>query len=361
MITTPAGEDPQKQRTPEDGHLAGQSLNELYAGYSQQESEQKEKVRNSPLSIFEAMMHSIVPFTTLKDQGVPECRPLLGDWFKEADYGIIYAQRGVGKTWFSMAMASAINKGGSFGPWQVYDTPGVLYVDGEMPAHSLHDRMKGMGSDDLLLCLNHEVLHHKGEKILNLGVREMQEAVTRACLEKAVKVVFLDNLSSLVMGVSEDKADDWETMLQWFLNLRRHGIAVVLVLHAGRSNQNPRGTSRREDQTSWVIKLDKDTHDTGEEKEGARFVTRFEKHRNALAEPPIIQWHFLTDKEGKVTATHEINDPLEALIEWVRNGLTGANQIAEAMGISAGAVSKMATKAIAMGRLRKEGREYAYP
>jgi Mn-dependent DtxR family transcriptional regulator len=62
-----------------------------------------------------------------------------------------------------------------------------------------------------------------------------------------------------------------------------------------------------------------------------------------------------------VTATHEINDPLEALIEWVRNGLTGANQIAEAMGISAGAVSKMATKAIAMGRLRKEGREYAYP
>jgi predicted transcriptional regulator len=52
---------------------------------------------------------------------------------------------------------------------------------------------------------------------------------------------------------------------------------------------------------------------------------------------------------------------LVTLIEWVRNGLTGANQIAEAMGISAGAVSKMATQAISMGRLRKDGREYALP
>jgi putative DNA primase/helicase len=361
MITSPIGDDPHKQRTPEAGDLPGQSLNELKSDYTESKQDQQGKGKILTQSLYEVMLNSIVPFTTLGKQGVPKRLPIMGDWFNEADYGIIYAQRGVGKTWFSMGMAAAINKGESFGPWQVHDTPGVLYVDGEMPAHSLHKRMEGMGSDDLLLCLNHEVLHHKGEKILNLGVREMQDAVTRACLAKAVKVVFLDNLSSLVMGVAEDKADDWETMLQWFLNLRRHGIAVVLVLHAGRSNQNPRGTSRREDHTSWVIKLDSEDHDAGDEGSGARFVSRFEKNRNSQTEPPAIQWHFRTDEESKVSIKHSACDPLEAVIGWVRNGLTGANQIAETMGISPASVSKIATKAISMGRLKKDKREYALP
>jgi putative DNA primase/helicase len=361
MITSSIGDDPQKQRTPEAGDLLGQSLNELKSEYTEAKQEQLGKGKTLPLPIYEALISSIVPFSTLKDQGVPKRLPILGDWFNEADYGIIYAQRGVGKTWFSMGMASAINTGGSFGPWQVHDTPGVLYVDGEMPAHSLHERMSGMGSDDFMLCLNHEVLHHKGEKVLNLGVREMQDAVTRACLEKDVKVVFLDNLSSLVMGVAEDKADDWETMLEWFLKLRRHGIAVVLILHGGRSNKNARGTSRREDHASWVIKLDREAHDAGDESSGARFVSRFEKNRNAQNDPPVIQWHFQTDAEGKVTIEHTTCDPLETVIEWVGNGLTGANQIAEAMGISAGTVSKMATKAISLGRLKKDNRDYVLP
>jgi hypothetical protein len=285
----------------------------------------------------------------------------MGDWFSEGDYGIIYAQKGVGKTWFSMGMASSLNRGATFGPWDVHGTPGVLYVDGEMPVESIQQRMEGMGADEFLLSLNHEVLHHKSEKTLNLADPAIQKAITQLCLDRGIKVLFLDNLSSLVMGVAEDKADDWEKILGWFLNLRKNGLAVVLVLHAGRSNTNPRGTSRREDHAGWVIKLDRLSNESGEGGEGARFVSRFEKYRNTQIAPPDIEWHFQTDDNGKVNIRHKACDPYEALIDLVRNGLTNATDIAKEMGVSLSTASKLATKAIAERRLVKKGRDYALP
>ena len=43
-------------------------------------------------------------------------------------------------------------------------------------------------------------------------------------------------------------------MQAWLLRLRRQGVAVLLVHHAGRSG-NPRGTSKREDVLDTVIQL----------------------------------------------------------------------------------------------------------
>jgi hypothetical protein len=36
--------------------------------------------------------------------------PLLGDWLCEGDYGIIFASRGVGKTWLGLLIAKAVAK-----------------------------------------------------------------------------------------------------------------------------------------------------------------------------------------------------------------------------------------------------------
>ena len=358
MITSPIGDEPQKQRTPEVGGLPGQSSNELELSYSQEASEQQE---NTPKTIYDALNAAVIPFNQLHTLGLPPRLPIMGDWFKEGDYGIVYAQKGVGKTWFSMGMASSLNRGVAFGPWEVHGTPGVLYIDGEMPAESIQQRMEGMGADQFLLSLNHEVLHHKGEKTLNLADPATQKAITRLCLDRGIKVLFLDNLSCLVMGVAEDKADDWEKILGWFLNLRKNGIAVILVLHAGKNNTSSRGTSRREDHAGWVIKLDKVANEAGDGGDGARFVSRFEKNRNSQTDPLDIEWHFKTDEAGKVIVGHKACDPYETLIDWVRNGLTSATDIAREMGVAPGTVSKMATKAIAEGRLKKNNRDYAAP
>jgi len=45
------------------------------------------------------------------------------------------------------------------------------------------------------------------------------------CVEKAIKVLIIDNLSCLVSGVKENDADAWEILLAWLLDLRRRRTA----------------------------------------------------------------------------------------------------------------------------------------
>jgi hypothetical protein len=310
-----------------------------------------------PDGLFEAFSTGSIPFTQLKSIGIPPRRKIIGDWFCEADLSFVYAPRGLGKTWFSLGLAAAITGKATFGPWPVHDHAPVLYVDGEMPLESLEQRIAGMGADDDLSVLSHEGLFHKTGKVLNLTDPEAQDAITRLCLRDGIKVLILDNISCLFNGLKENGADEWEMVLPWLLTLRRHRIAVVIVAHAGRNGQM-RGTSRREDAAFSVLKLE-EAQDAGTLKEGAKFILRFTKDRNSRTEQPAMEWTFTTGDDGKVSISTKEADGLAVMIEWVRDGLTGAREIAAEMGMSPGAVSKMAKRAIEAGRLRKEGRGYA--
>lgn len=73
-------------------------------------------------------------------------KPLLGQWFCEGDLGLIYAFRGVGKTWLALLIAKALAQGGSVGEWRTRERVKVLYIDGEMPADLMRDRDKGLKS-----------------------------------------------------------------------------------------------------------------------------------------------------------------------------------------------------------------------
>ncbi len=68
-------------------------------------------------------------------------------------------------------------------------------------------------------------------------------------------------------------------MQNWLLKLRRQGIAVLLVHHAG-TNGRQRGTSRREDALDTVIALRRPEDYSPEQ--GARFEVHFEKLRNRV-------------------------------------------------------------------------------
>jgi hypothetical protein len=310
-----------------------------------------------PDSLFEAFSAGAIPFTKLREIGIPPRRKIVGDWLCESDLCFVYAPRGLGKTWFSLGLASAIVGKVTFGPWPVHDHAPVLYVDGEMPMESLEQRIRGMGADETLMVLNHEGLFHATGKVLNLTAPEAQDAITRLCLRDGIKVLMLDNISCLFNGMKENGADEWEMVLPWLLTLRRHRIAVLIVAHAGR-NGMMRGTSRREDAAFSVIRLD-EAQDAGTLKDGARFISRFTKDRNSRTEQPPIEWTFTTGADGLVDITTKEADGMAVLIEWVRDGLSSCTQLAKEMGLSEGTVSKMAKRAIEAGRLRKEGRGYA--
>ena len=252
-------------------------------------------------------------------------------------------------------MAVAIASGRECGPWVGAGARRVLYVDGEMPCESISARIAGMGSVENLAVLNHEALFHLSGKVLNLADPAMQAALTERMQADGVKVLFLDNLSCLFSGVEENKADAWEVVLHWFLTLRRLRIAVVVVHHAGRNNQM-RGTSRREDAAFSVIRLDEVQ---GEQRDGARFLSRFTKDRNSQSEQPATLWSFTTARDGRVTIKTEGASTMQVFRQWIEDGLESAEDIAREMGVSKGTVSKMAKRAMADGWLKKNGRRYA--
>jgi putative DNA primase/helicase len=92
-------------------------------------------------------------------------------------------------------------------------------------------------------------------------------------------LLILDNLSTLCTTGSETASDAWVPMQNWLLKLRRRGISVLLIHHAG-VNGRQRGTSRREDALDTVIALRRPEDYSPEQ--GARFEIHFEKLRNRV-------------------------------------------------------------------------------
>jgi hypothetical protein len=177
-------------------------------------------------------------------------------------------------------------------------------------------------------------------------------------IDNKIEVLILDNLSCLFSGVKENDADAWELILPWLLNLRRRGIAVVFVAHAGR-NGNMRGTSRREDAAAWIISLQEASNVTPGAA-GAQFVAQFTKCRNTTVEDaPPLEWHFQRDGGDGVTVKWNVADQLSVFRGWIEDGLESCSEIAEAMDISPGQVSKLASSAMRAGWLERKGRRYA--
>jgi AAA domain/DnaB-like helicase N terminal domain len=288
---------------------------------------------------------------------LPKREPLLGDWLCEGDYGIIFSPRGIGKTWFGELIAKTVSTGGRVGEWEAPRPAKVLYIDGEMPADLMRDRDKGLGSGEVEY-LNHSILFDRTEQVLNITESEVQEAILQKCIRDNVKLVIIDNLSTLASGIKENDSYEWERLQNWLLQFRRHKIAVILIHHSGRSGEI-RGTSKREDAAFWIIALD-DAKKNSDDKRGARFISRFTKpSRNTQEEIPPYEWHIVTDQTtGEVSVGCKPPQTMDVFRQCIADGVTDCTQLPEEMRVSKGTISKWATKAVKEGWLRKDGREY---
>jgi DNA replication protein DnaC len=314
-----------------------------------------EVVREREKSWDEALAESEVTATELHDLKLTPRKKLLGDWFAEGDGGFIFAFRGTGKTWLAVAMANALATGGKLGDWQAHAPVKVLYIDSEMPPDLMRERCDGLGTASKLRLINHDILFERTGKVLNIANREIQEAITKRCVNTGVKVLFIDNLSTAAFGMRENEADSWELVVPWLLELRRRKIAVVIIHHAGRSGEM-RGTSKREDSVFWIIALD-DMKKNADDKRGARFVSHFTKpSRNTQEEVPAYEWHFVTEPSGEVTISHRPAQTLDVFRSILEAGVTEPAEIAQEMKVPKYVVSRLAKKAADAGWLAKEKR-----
>jgi AAA domain/DnaB-like helicase N terminal domain len=304
-----------------------------------------------------ALSESTVTSSELRGLQLTPRKKLLGDWFAEGDCGFIFAFRGVGKTWLALEIAQALSTGGKLGDWEAPQPVKVLYLDSEMPADLMRSRSIGLSTGDNFQIINHEILFDRTGKILNIAEPEIQNAITKHCVETGVKVLFVDNLSTAAFGLKENEADSWEKMLPWLLDLRRRKIAVVTVHHAGRSGEM-RGTSKREDALFWILALD-DVKKNADDKRGARFVSHFTKpSRNTQDEVPAYEWHFVTEANGEVSISHKPAQSLDVFRGVIESGVTKCDEIADAMKLPKYQISRMAKKAIDAGWLTKNRQEY---
>jgi putative DNA primase/helicase len=185
------------------------------------------------------------------------------------------------------------------------------------------------------------------ENGISLGTEDGQQAIDP--LLSDVDLLILDNLSTLCTTGSESASDAWVPMQNWMLGLRRKGVTVLLVHHAG-TNGRQRGTSRREDALDTVIAL-RQPEDYSPE-QGACFEVHFDKLRNRVDGDGAVPFEaelepLLTDAGDAVRwSAHDLRPPLfKQATELFQDGLT-VREVAAVLHISKTEAGRLRIKAV---------------
>jgi putative DNA primase/helicase len=201
----------------------------------------------------------------------------------EKGLALLYGARGAGKTHVAHGIAYAVATGTGFLKWRADRPRRVLLIDGEMPAQALRERLEQVAAahspEFRRTGVESVPFDITAGDLIDRGIGDLASPSVQAKLEpwlQGVELLILDNLSSLTTELRENDADAWSPIQQWLLRLRRRGISVLIVHHAGKGG-GQRGTSRREDvlDTSICLRRPGDYVPT----EGARFELHIEKGR----------------------------------------------------------------------------------
>ena len=270
---------------------------------------------------------------------LPEREAILAPWLPRPGLAMVYAPRGIGKTWLSANIAWAVATGGAFLRWSADRPVKTLIVDGEMPAADLQRRFETIRRSTGVARIP-DTLRILPAALEETGLPDLGTAEGRAALDACVgdaELVVLDNLSTLLRSGRENEADDWGGFQAWLLGHRRQGRTVLLIHHAAKGGQQ-RGTSRREDALDVVLALRKP--DDYRPDQGARFEVHFEKARH-FSGPDARPFEARMDDTGVWQVMDLSTDPDgDRVAALAASGMT-QRAIADEMGFSLGKVNKL--------------------
>ena len=304
---------------------------------------QKEGLQKPPLVV--------LSLEELLVREVPPRRNLLDPWLPEQGLCMVYAPRGIGKTWFGLYVAYAVASGGSFLKWQADSAEGVLYVDGEMPLAVMKERTAQMvASTEKEATASFKIVTPDAQ--MDRGVPDLAQSSGQAEIDKLItddiKLIVLDNLSCLTRSGKENEGESWLPVQEWALRLRSRGKSVLFVHHAGKSGQQ-RGTSRREDVLDTVIALKRPPDYTPEA--GACFEVHFEKSRGLYGEDTkpieaLLEPH--TENNGVTLlqwSWKALEDSTREKVVRLKNEGLSQVEIAEELGVHKSTVNRHLKKA----------------
>jgi hypothetical protein len=130
---------------------------------------------------------------------------------------MLYSKRGLGKTYMSLSIAYAVASGDEFLGWSAPRPRPVLFVDGELPAATLRDRLAAVtksmlktAAPGMLRLITPDL---QAGAIPDLATREGQALVENALGD--AEFVILDNLSALCVSGKENEGESWLPVQRW--------------------------------------------------------------------------------------------------------------------------------------------------
>lgn len=284
---------------------------------------------------------------------LPPQENILAPWLTTQGLAMIYAHRGVGKTHAALGIAYTVASGGEFLRWHAPKPRGVLYLDGEMPANMLQERLKAIEASstkqiiapfqiltpDLHDCAMPDLSTHQGQ------------AAIEPLLEN-IDVIIVDNIATLCRTGSENEAEAWKPVQDWALRMRASKRAVLFIHHAGKKGAQ-RASSAKEDTLNTVIHLARPDDYSAEQ--GAVFEIHFEKSRGVFGKEVQPFKAKLTQIDGKqVWETSDLgSSTVLQVADLIKQGYR-QKEIAEELGLHKSRVSHYAKEVKNGGLLDKD-------
>jgi hypothetical protein len=301
-------------------------------------------------SLYDCLAGSILSEGALKHLEVKPNKKFLGP-IHDGTMAEIYGPRGIGKTWLREAIAYCLTRKLDLGPFKSDEPAGVLIVDGEMSLTLLKDRQALSENIPAAIkpldIISNEYLYCGGNPVINLSDPLCRDAFIELIKKTNSRwdVIIFDNLSSFLPGIKENDQEAWAPINGFFLQLKWMGKAVIFIHHAGKSGDQ-RGTSGREDQLDFVLKLTLPAgHDPAD---GCKFDATLTKSRSLTgAEAAPFTFEITEHENGGLTwaVTNQRESRKETIIALLGNGVS-QKTISDLMGVDKAYISRTRTTAI---------------
>jgi len=292
---------------------------------------------------------NVMDVTDFIKMPLPKRENILSPWLPVQGLAMIYAPRGVGKTHIALGIAHAVASNTLFLGWQPSKPRGVLYLDGEMPASLMQERLSillNKISTPLLAPFRLITPDLQSQGMIDLATPKGQILLEDYLND--IELIIVDNISTLCRNSKENEADAWLPVQEWALKMRASGRSVLYIHHAGKSGHQ-RGTSKREDILDTVIALRRPNE--YKPKDGAVFEIHFEKARGFFGESvDSFEAQLIVNNVGIQDWIVRSINKHDQIIELAIKGYK-QSQIAEQLSLHKSNVSRHIKQAIQEGKI----------
>ena len=295
--------------------------------------------------------HKLIAANDFKSLKLPKRHMLLSPWLPEGSINMIFADRGIGKTFFALSCALALAKGDEFLCYKVSEAVPVLYLDGEMQATTMQERLYQLsgGKETSLPLSLYTPDCQDNDYTPDMGTTQGREQINELIEAVNPKVIFIDNISTFDRTGNENEAESWAPIQEWAVQHRKKGRSLVFIHHANKEGKQ-RGSHKKEDVMDAVIRLKRpDDYIQGEG--STKIMVQYTKARHLsgsqtqdmeatlISDGEIIKWEW---EAGDIV--------FQQAIDMMKNKLS-IRDIAEELNIGKSTIGRWKTKAQSDGLL----------